>query len=163
MSTRSQIIIKETWTDEKTKKEYQQEQWFYRHSDGYPSGNLPQLYEFMQWIEKGLIRRSVEQSCGWLVLIGAKEYGYTYDGGKQTPKKTITEPCKEDNMSGWKYGAYEICPCKERHGDIEWLYTINLVDNTITIEKVDTGKIKKYAFKELKNYSKNFDVLEKEF
>jgi hypothetical protein len=63
MSTRSQIIIKDGYT----------EQWFYRHSDGYPQENMPELYKFMSWVNEGKIRNNVEQSCGWLVLLGAKE------------------------------------------------------------------------------------------
>ena len=155
MSTRSQIIIK----DERD------EQWFYRHSDGYPSGNMPSLFKLMQWYDEGKIRKNVEQSCGWLVLIGADEYGYVYDykSEKQTRKKTLTSPSKKDSISGWKYGAYEICPKKEKHGDIEWLYTIDIVSNTIVIEAIYSGQTRNLTFAEMKAYSKNWDDLEKEF
>jgi hypothetical protein len=150
MSTRSQIIIKEE----------RDEQWFYRHSDGYPSGNMPELYKFMKWISKGKIRRNVEQSCGWLVLIGAEEYKYEYIDGKEKLKKTLTEP-GNDNSMGWKCGAYEICPCKSEHGDIEWLYTINLKDNSISIR--GRGSTKTFSFEELKEYETNWEFFEEQW
>jgi len=154
MSTRSQVIIKDDYA----------EQWFYRHSDGYPAGNLPCLYKYMLWLKKGLIRDNVEQSSGWLVLIGAEEYGYDYDykTGDNIKKKTVTEP-SQDKFSGWKHGAYEICPCKDRHGDIEWLYTIDIVNQDITIEETREGKEVVLTFAELEEYKDKFEDFEEDF
>lgn len=155
MSTRSQVIIKDEYD----------EQWFYRHSDGYPTRNLPALFKLMTWYHKGLIRQSVEQSSGWLVLIGAEEYGYNYDykTGKKTKKKTITKPIKKDMFDGWKYGAYEICPHKEPHGDIQWLYTIDITKNSINIKEVRSGMEMYFTFEELKEYKDDWGRVENLF
>jgi len=68
MSTRAQIKITDS---------FGQELWFYRHSDGYPDGTLPTLQKFLDWVKAGKIRDNVEQAAGWLILIGAEEYGKT--------------------------------------------------------------------------------------
>jgi len=152
MSTRSQIIIKDDYS----------EQWFYRHSDGYPSGNLPQLFKFMSWLKEGKIRNNVEQSSGWLILIGADEYGYDYnfDTDKKTRRKNLFKPNGKKLGCGWKCGAYEICSCKELHGDVEWLYTIDLQDDTIEILDVRSDKKKKFTFEELKRRKGDWISLE---
>ena len=87
---------------------------YYRHSDGYPDGTLPTLNEFLDNVKSGKIRDNVTQSSGWLVLIGHNEYGSKIDE--------------------WKVGAYEIT--STIHGDIEYLYTIDLDLKTITYTKV---------------------------
>lgn len=119
MSTRAQIIVKDA----------DSEQWFYRHSDGYPEGTMPTLEKFLGWIKDKRIRDNVEQSCGWLVLIGHQEYLEYAEGDGPF------EPGHDINMSGWKAGAYEPC-APVRHGDIEYLYTIDLSKRTIMHEKV---------------------------
>jgi hypothetical protein len=156
MSTRSQIVIKDEYD----------EQWFYRHSDGYPEGNLPALFKFMTWNEEGKIRRNVEQSSGWLVLIGADEYGYNYNHktGKETRKKTVLEPSDGDLFGNWKYGAYEICPHKEPHGDIEWLYIIDIEKNTLTIKEVRYNyRSHTLSYDELKAFKGDYEALRNEF
>jgi len=154
MSTRSQIVIKDS--------KYGDEQWFYRHSDGYIEGNMPELYKFMTWLHENKIRNNVEQSAGWLILIGAEEYGYTWDKNMNERKKdTITEP-ENDPIGGWKCGAYEICTCGELHSDVEWLYIIDLKDNSIEITEVYSNKTKRFTYDELETYSKDWERLDKE-
>jgi hypothetical protein len=134
MSTRCNIII----TDG------EDQLIFYRHSDGYPEGALPTLKKFMQWVKEGKIRDNVEQSAGWLILIGAKEYDSVYiGGGKRELKQTLTEPNSSDTFSGWQCGAYE--PATSIHGDIEWLYTLNLSKLTITVQEVIDNEYEKYG------------------
>jgi hypothetical protein len=109
MSTRAQIIIKDSYS----------ELWFYRHSDGYPEGTLPSLEQFLGYVKDGVIRDNAEQAAGWLILIGANEEDY----------KTEFPPKQ------WEVGAYE--PCENvLHGDIEYLYTVDLVSKTITYKQV---------------------------
>jgi len=125
MSTRAQIII----TDG------QDELWFYRHSDGYPEGTMPTLEKFLSWVKEGRIRDNVEQAAGWLILIGAKEYSHEYKldvNGKlgRVDKENLFEP-GSDPMMGWKCGAYEPC-CPVVHGDIEYLYTVDLKKKAVT-------------------------------
>lgn len=135
MSTRAQIKI----TDG------QQELWFYRHSDGYPQGTMPTLQKFLDWVKAGKIRSNVEQAAGWLILIGAAEYGYTYDYKTRTssPKATLTEPL-DDSLSGWKCGSYEPCACRDFHGDIEYFYTISLKEKTIKAKAVRYSKDERF-------------------
>ena len=119
MSTRCQILIKDGEGDELL---------FYRHSDGYPEGTMPTLQEFMKWVRQGFIRDNVEQSTGWLILIGTREINS--ESSKPVPS---LKPNPEDKMYGWKCGIYE--PSLERHGDISYLYILDLEYKTITCYK----------------------------
>ncbi len=121
MSTRCQIVVKDnsSWGSDIL---------FYRHSDGYPEGAMPTLQKFMDWVRRGIVRDNAEQSAGWLILIGAKEYSTNYIDGKDVPKEKLFEP-NDDSSDGWKCGAYEPAGC--RHGDIEYLYILNVEVKTI--------------------------------
>lgn len=134
MSTRSQIIIEETYQFPKKdgtpeKKVHRDELWFYRHSDGYPEGNMPALLQFLKWVKDEKIRDNVEQSAGWLIMLGAWEYNHRYHDGEYHLKKTLVEPTG-DPMDSWKVGAYEPS-LPEQHWDIVWLYRVNLTKMTI--------------------------------
>jgi len=135
MSTRCNIIVKDA----------HQKLYFYRHSDGYPEGAMPTLEKFMQYVKDGLIRNNVGQAAGWLIVLGAAEYDYKYvfnEGGssayvqKTTPLNAY-EPTNE-GYSGWKVGAIEPTDCI--HGDIEFLYILDLDTKTITTITEDFEK-----------------------
>jgi hypothetical protein len=111
MSTRANIIIKDSYGERLI---------FYRHSDGYPEGTLPTLEKFLSWVKEGRIRDNAEQAAGWLIILGHTEYN-----GKPEP----------DFISGWKVGAYEPATCI--HGDIEYLYIIDLSKKTIETKKIE--------------------------
>lgn len=123
MSTRCNVVVNDSYGD----------LWFYRHSDGYPSVTGESLKKFLRWLIDGKIRNNVEQASGWLILMGAAEYGNKHEfvSGKwiDVPKASLTEPPADDKHSGWKCGAYE--PSKGEHGDIEYLYVIDLVAKEI--------------------------------
>jgi hypothetical protein len=108
MSTRCNIVLTETYEKKTTKF------WLYRHSDGYPEGALPTLLTFMDWLESGKIRNNIDQSAGWLIVLGHLEY---------RPEM------------GWKVGAIEPTTWG-MHGDIEYLYTIDLTKKTLTCQSV---------------------------
>ena len=128
MSTRANIVIKDKHN----------QLIFYRHSDGYPEGTLPSLKKFMSWVKSRKIRDNVSQAAGWLILIGAQEYDKVYVGaGKSRKKTTLTEPAKDDPISGWKVGAYE--PTTAIHGDIDYRYTLDLTAKTIIVEEMGDG------------------------
>ncbi len=127
MSTRTNIVI----------KDHHQELWFYRHSDGYPDGTMPTLQQFIGWVRYGKIRRNVEQASGWLILLGAVEYqtlpkGRFPEAGKPSYERddTAVEEAMEFAPEYWQCGAYE--PATGVHGDIEFLYVVDLQDMTIT-------------------------------
>ena len=105
MSTRCNIIIKDG----------KQKLYFYRHSDGYPSGVSETLNKFLDGIKTGKIRDNLSQAAGWLIIIGRDEA--TVDG---VNKWTGYE---------WKVGSYE--PTDGIHDDIEYLYEIDLEKKTL--------------------------------
>jgi hypothetical protein len=91
---------------------------FYRHSDGYPEWTGKDLLEFVKGYTEGSLRDNAIQSAGWLILRGHEEFKqYSYD---------------------WKVGAYE--PTDSIHGDIEYLYTIDLVKRVLTCKDVYSKK-----------------------
>jgi len=129
MSTRANVIIKDRYG----------QVWFYRHSDGYPEGTMPTLEKFLDLVKSGKIRDNVSQASGWLIIMGAEEYkaaqikdksyeGLTEQEEKEWRNKIPTEP------KDWKVGAYE--PTTGQHGDIEFLYTIDLDKKTISQESI---------------------------
>ncbi len=111
MSTRANIIIKD-----KHSKLY-----FYRHSDGYPEVTMESLKGFCGMYHNQL-RNNVSQSSGWLILLGAVEYGFK------------GEIQNNDKFSGWKVGAYE--PTTGIHGDIEYLYVIDLEKESLSCYQI---------------------------
>jgi len=88
--------------------------YFYRHSDGYPDGTLPTLNQFLEKVKSGEIRNNTSQAAGWLIVIGHEEY--------------------KEYQPDWKVGAYE--PTTGIHGDVEYIYTIDLEKKEITYKKV---------------------------
>lgn len=116
MSTRANILIKDKYD----------KQMFYRHSDGYPTGQKS-LLTFMQLVKEGKLRDNVEQSSGWLIILGHEENHY--------PKSY---------NDGWKVGAYE--PCSDIHGDIEFYYELDLEKMEIRVYRPNKliGTIKKF-------------------
>jgi len=103
---------------------------FYRHSDGYPESVMPMLEKFLDYVKNGIIRDNVSQACGWLIMFGAKEYAKFTENGMS---KDITIPTGENKITGWKVGSIE--PTSEIGGDIHYLYTVNLADKTIEVER----------------------------
>lgn len=82
---------------------------------------MPTLNKFLDLVKSGKIRNNLSQSAGWLILIGAEEYGTDINN---LDKKGLA----------WKVGAYE--PTTAQHGDIDYLYTIDLQEKTIKTESV---------------------------
>ena len=111
MSTRANVLIKDN----------HDQLWFYRHSDGYPEGTMPTLSAFMKRVAAGEIRNNASQAAGWLIVIGHEEYSEARE--------------KYPSIGGWKVGAYE--PTTEQHGDINYLYTLDLVQKTIEIDNLN--------------------------
>lgn len=121
MSTRCNVIIKDG----------EDKLFFYRHSDGYPEGVFPSLNIFMDWLKKGLIRDNISQSAGWIIALGAMEYNSlpTYKASADKGYGSYAELESIDKPKDWKVGAYE--PTTAIHGDIEYLYIIDLKTKTL--------------------------------
>lgn len=129
MSTRANILV----------KDQDDQLWFYRHSDGYPEGIMPLLEKFMEWVKTGKIRDNVSQASGWLIILGAMEYNSIpsaeYKPDKVFHKFTHKGSVKFESVkdpNDWKVGAIE--PTTGKHGDIAYLYTVDLEKKTITYE-----------------------------
>lgn len=125
MSTRANIVIKDGYN----------KLFFYRHSDGYPEGTMPTLNIFMDWLQKKIIRNNTQQCAGWLVVLGAIEYGNIPDYKCEKKELSKGYTLKETDLNSiqnpddWKVGAYE--PTTGIHGDIEYLYVIDLNEKTV--------------------------------
>lgn len=107
MSTRANIVVKDS---------FKARMWFYRHSDGYPEGALPLLCRFMQDVTDDKLRNNASQAAGHLITLGAKGYEGVYPPG---------------SGMDWKVGAIE--PTTGQHGDIEYLYILDLEKKTIEV------------------------------
>lgn len=107
---------------------------FYRQSDGNPERVLPVLRVFMKWIMEGKLRNNLSQCAGWLTILGAIEYNnipkYLYFKEKlgYAELNTILMP------RIWKCGGFE--PTTGIHGEIEYLYEININNLELSVKKV---------------------------
>jgi hypothetical protein len=139
MSTRANVLIKDG----------RDKQWFYRHSDGYPSCTAESLKTFIKWLVDGKIRGNVGQGGSWLIILGNNETNKMIkDMNKEDKERAKKNPdfaprkyTSKDfggsakpsvGYSGWKVGAYEITT--EQHGDIAYLYTIDMEKETVRVE-----------------------------
>ena len=98
----------------------QDELCFYRHWHGYPSAVLPSLKPLMEKLTEGKLRTNVGQFAGWITILGHEQAG------------------KPELGKGWKCGDYE--PTTGEHGDIEYLYTIDLTNKTLDCEDLVESK-----------------------
>lgn len=121
MSTRCNIVISDQYS----------KIILYRHSDGYPDCVGVDLKDFVKGYTDGSMRDDAMQSAGWLIIRGHVEYA----DGNPTLK-----PNPKDRFGGWKVGAYE--PTSNIHGDIEYLYEIDLVKMELRIRQGHTLRSK---------------------
>jgi hypothetical protein len=122
MSTRAQIVVRDAFNTEL---------WFYRHSDGYPSGVMPLLETFLGWVKEGKLRADAMQSAGWLILQGAHELRGGIGNDMLPPGEDRGD---RPTGLGWKVGTIEPC-APALHGDTEYLYTVDLQMLTISVKE----------------------------
>lgn len=123
MSTRCNVVV----TDG-----YGQALWFYRHSDGYPSGAGESLKIFMQWLWERRIRDAASQASGWLVVLGHTLYEVP-----DVPALPEAKPGREG--PDWKVGAFE--PTSDCHGDVEYVYVIDLARQELRCHRPGMRKV----------------------
>lgn len=100
--------------------DYGDELCYYKHNDGYPEGVMPTLKAFMGKVKAGQIRDNVGQAGGWIMI--------------------LDDSVANKDSTDWKASAIEPSTCI--HGDIEWLYIVDLSTKTITLYNVESnGKI----------------------
>lgn len=119
MSTRASIIIRDC----------NQTIFLYRHSDGYPGATGESLKTFVKGYQDGSMRTDAQQSAGWLILQGHLEYNES--------ASLALKPNPKDSYGGWKVGAYE--PSDSLHGDVEYIYVIDLEAKTLTCRTPKSG------------------------
>lgn len=95
------------------------ELWFYRHYDGYPQEVIPSLTPLMERLIDGTVRTNVGQFSGWLIVLGHDQ---------RIPSSQYGNGNVEHD---WKVGHYEPTTCM--HGDIAYLYTIDLESKSIRV------------------------------
>lgn len=118
MSTRCNVVIFDKFTDP------QRPIMFYRHSDGYPEGVKDTLDAFVAGIAEGRLRDNDEQAAGWLVVLGAQEYGcLTKDYGEAYVDLPV-RLTGDEGVLDWQVGCYE--PCVDLHGDIEYVHFVDI-------------------------------------
>ena len=118
MATRCNIIIKDD----------SQELFFYRHWDGYPSNTGNDLINFIKsHYQSGKCRNNPQQSAGWLIIYG--------NISKRIRDVESSFPSSGDE---WKVGDYE--PTDSISGDAEYVYTIDLIKQTLVVNDIFTGK-----------------------
>ena len=147
MSTRANIVVTESHTwDNETYTDYL---YFYRHSDGYPDGALPLLKKALEGLKSNHLRDNISQFAGWLIVLGAIEYANIPEckieihelGFPKYDDNLASVKFNEDKFSGWKVGSIE--PTTALHGDIEWLYVIDLNKKEIKYMEVGYGATEK--------------------
>lgn len=168
MSTRSQIGI---YAEQKAKpKEF--EALLYRHSDGYPSGVLPDIMPFLAWWAKGRGMNDTEYVSARLLQYLCNQY----DGdtmrfkSEYVDKGTTSDRVKEEykkEMEDTKRFTGELGHgiCKQFHWDIEYFYAVK-PEGVEVYEVVDAEaeKFKKLALIPYENYEadKNYQTLTKQ-
>jgi hypothetical protein len=131
MSTRCQILFK--FEDGQVLT--------YRHSDGYPTGVLPDLVEFLKWNE-GRNNQSdyvVPNYFYWSKKHSEEYMDYDYKTGKIKRKKTPIHKRKMGGNEAVLIG-YGLDYHGQFHGDIEYFYTVEFFD----IANETTFKIRAY-------------------
>lgn len=115
---------------------HNQEHWFYRHWDGYPDGAMPAIRAFMKAVEEGRVRRNADQAGAWFLIITNAHEGQL----KPEHINNAHGPSDHNDLL-----LIQTCQ-KERHGDIEFFYTIDMRDGTVTIEDLREGTVEQEHF-----------------
>ena len=125
--------------------------WFYRHSDGYPEGAMPLIARFMDWLNRGMIRDNVGQSAGWLIILGHLEYRPNPEPKEKfdLPQFSPVDERADYCGLGWKCGSIEPTTW-ELHGDVEYLYTIDLSKKTVACQAVISAEKNEFKYEPLK-------------
>jgi hypothetical protein len=110
------------------------------------------------------LRTDLGQAAGWLIILGAIEYNTIpeFELEKSTPyiSKTYGDvnsvKWPEADGSNWKVGAIE--PTTSLHGDIEYLYVIDLTNKTLKCYEdwdTETGEERPESEIDISEYTKN--------
>lgn len=124
MSTRSQIAFYES----PEAKLEEPEALLYRHSDGYPSGVLPDIMPFLEWWAQGRGISDIEYCSARLLQWLTNQYDKgSMDFNRDWIKKGLDTSgrLKQELAEAEKFtGTLGHGICKQFHGDIEYLYAI---------------------------------------
>lgn len=153
MSTRSQIGI---YAEQKAKpKEF--EALLYRHSDGYPSGVLPDIMPFLSWWAKGRGIRDTEYVSARLLQYLCNKYdGHTLEFHAEMRKtkafpKAQEHSDKEDEETKLFTGTLGHGICKQFHWDIEYFYAVK--PDGVEVYEVEDAEAEKFKLLALIPYA----------
>ena len=128
MSTRSQVLFVERheYVEEGKKVTGTSEAQIYRHSDGYPTGILPDLKEFFDW-NIGRNSDVPYLAANW-IFYEKRKMEKIYDMAKDTSyhKKHDYKGAKGDTSDIVKVGYGVEKADHMIHGDENWLYRITV-------------------------------------
>ena len=134
----------------------------YRHSDGYPSGVIPDLIEFLRW-NRGrnsdleytianyfyFFKRATEEYAMKRTKLVKGEY-------KDVKRKGSPLDIKDKHDLGLQFvqAGHGLCVDNTIHGDIEYFYKVHFIEG----EKGMTFKIQAYKIFDADNYSEPSDI-----
>lgn len=90
----------------------------YRHSDGYPTGVLPDIVPFLQWFDARRGLADSEYAAARLLQHLCNQY----DQHSAAFNAILGKIPEETPFTGTL--GYGICPDNRLHGDIEYLYAV---------------------------------------
>jgi hypothetical protein len=125
MSTRCQILFVregEYKTQDGKKKTWREEAQIYRHSDGYPSAVIPDLYEFYQWNtgRNDDVSYLAANFIFYMKRKGEEKYDISGAYGKPHDYKSVDG----NDIVQLGYGVEKTN--HKLHGDEEWLYRVTI-------------------------------------
>lgn len=113
------------------------ELWF-RCTYGAPADVLPMLEQFLVWVESGVLRDNVEQSAGWLVVLGAYSLENLLRAAGLPRRADLFWPNDEQSEHGWKVGAIEPAARADRWAVYQ--YHVDLSGRSLTVmHRNDSG------------------------
>ncbi len=127
MGTRASIRIKD---------QFGCELWFIRPYDGFPGHTMPSLQRLMGWVRAGHLRDCASEASTWLILLGIRSHVSGLAAQVKGYSKDVTqmEPLTHDR----DVGSYQVT--NMRHGDIDYLYELDLSLCTIACYSVQPKK-----------------------
>lgn len=122
--------------------EFGGELWYYRGHDGWPDATMPILQTLMGWVRDGILRPSVVETSGWLILLGIQVAARS----RLIPRpQNIAEITPE--TYGRCVGVLDVTT--GRHDDINYLYELDLAAGTIAVYSVRYEQPDKLLFTDL--------------
>ena len=120
----------------------------YRHSDGYPEGDfgvVNSISKFLKWDSRG---DDIEYIPANFIFFEKVNMALHFNENREVRGEnpiTLNNLLEEDYMQL----GYGVCQPNDYHGDIEFLYTVDIEKRTLTVQSMPKFKIiEEYAINE---------------